>query len=153
MKPHVEIYTDGACYPNPGTGGWGAVLISREHDHRRELSGAEADSTNNRMELNAAIRALEALKQPCRVDLYTDSTYLKNAFEQGWLANWQRKRWKTKGGKSVANQDLWEALLKLDCHHEVKWRWVKGHAGHPENDRADELAVAARMQLQDSPTA
>lgn len=153
MKPHVEIYTDGACSPNPGTGGWGAVLISREHDHRRELSGAEADSTNNRMELNAAIRALEALKQPCRVDLYTDSTYLKNAFEQGWLANWQRKRWKTKGGKSVANQDLWKALLKLDCHHEVKWRWVKGHAGHPENDRADELAVAARMQLQDSATA
>ena len=153
MKPHVEIYTDGACSPNPGTGGWGAVLISREHDHRRELSGAEADSTNNRMELNAAIRALEALKQPCRVDLYTDSTYLKNAFEQGWLANWQRKRWKTKGGKSVANQDLWKALLKLDCHHEVNWRWVKGHAGHPENDRADELAVAARMQLQDSATA
>ena len=129
------------------------MLISREHDHRRELSGAEADSTNNRMELNAAIRALEALKQPCRVDLYTDSTYLKNAFEQGWLANWQRKRWKTKGGKSVANQDLWKALLKLDCHHEVNWRWVKGHAGHPENDRADELAVAARMQLQDSATA
>ncbi|HIL88637.1 MAG TPA: ribonuclease HI [Deltaproteobacteria bacterium] len=153
MKPHVEIYTDGACSPNPGTGGWGAVLISREHDHRRELSGAEADSTNNRMELNAAIRALEALKQPCRVDLYTDSTYLKNAFEQGWLANWQRKRWKTKGGKSVANQDLWKALLTLDRRHEVKWRWVKGHAGHPENDRADELAVAARMQLQDSTTA
>jgi len=150
MKPHVEIYTDGACSPNPGTGGWGAVLISREHDHRRELSGAEADSTNNRMELNAAIRALEALKQPCRVDLYTDSTYLKNAFEQGWLANWQRKRWKTKGGKSVANQ---KALLTLARRHEVKWRWVKGHAGHPENDRADELAVAARMQLQDSTTA
>ena len=150
MKPHVEIYTDGACSPNPGTGGWGAVLISREHDHRRELSGAEADSTNNRMELNAAIRALEALKQPCRVDLYTDSTYLKNAFEQGWLENWQRKRWKTKGGKPVANQDLWQALLKLEGQHEGNWRWVKGHAGHPENDRADELAVAARMELQDS---
>jgi len=147
MKTHVEIYTDGACSPNPGTGGWGAVLISHEHNHRRELSGTEAESTNNRMELTAAIRALEALKQPCRVDLYTDSTYLKNAFEQGWLANWQRKNWKTKGRKPVANQDLWQVLLKLDRQHEVKWLWVKGHAGHPENDRADELAVAARKSL------
>ncbi|MEE2717247.1 MAG: ribonuclease HI [SAR324 cluster bacterium] len=147
MKTHVEIYTDGACSPNPGTGGWGAVLISHEHNHRRELSGTEAESTNNRMELTAAIRALEALKQPCRVDLYTDSTYLKNAFEQGWLANWQRKNWKTKDRKPVANQDLWQVLLKLDRQHEVKWLWVKGHAGHPENDRADELAVAARKSL------
>lgn len=153
MKPQIEIYTDGACSPNPGTGGWGAVLISHAHDHRRELSGSEFDSTNNRMELTAAIHALEALKQSCRVDLYTDSTYLKNAFEQGWLANWQHKHWKTKGGKPVANQDLWQALLKLDRQHEVKWRWVKGHAGHPQNDRADELAVAARIQLQDSAAA
>jgi ribonuclease HI len=153
MKPQIEIYTDGACSPNPGTGGWGAVLISHAHDHRRELSGSEFDSTNNRMELTAAIHALTALKQPCGVELYTDSMYLKNAFEQGWLENWQRKRWKTKGGKPVANQDLWQALLKLDRQHEVNWRWVKGHAGHPENDRADELAVAARMQLQNSAAA
>ena len=144
---HVVIYTDGACSPNPGTGGWGAVLISQKHQQRKELSGAEADTTNNRMELTAAVEALSALKQPCRVELYTDSSYLRNAFEQKWLQNWQLKNWRTSGGKAVLNRDLWEKLLKLDQLHQVSWHWVKAHAGDPENERADALAVAARKEL------
>lgn len=145
-KPLVEIYTDGACSPNPGNGGWGVILLMGEH--RRELSGAEANTTNNRMELLAAIRALEALKRPCRVQLHTDSGYLQNAFTQGWLTNWQRNGWKTKGGKGkVLNQDLWQELLALSQVHEVQWNWVKAHAGHPENERADALAVEARKTL------
>ena len=145
---HVVIYTDGACSPNPGTGGWGAVLISQKHQQRKELSGAEADTTNNRMELTAAVEALSALKQPCRVELYTDSSYLRNAFEQKWLQNWQLKNWRTSGGKTVLNRDLWEKLLRLDQLHRVNWRWVKAHAGDPENERADALAVAARKELE-----
>ncbi len=143
---HVEIHTDGACSPNPGNGGWAAVLLMGEH--RREISGAEANTTNNRMELIAAIRALQALKRPCQVTLYTDSQYLKNAFTQKWLENWQRNGWRTKGGKGkVLNQDLWQELLLLTATHHVEWKWVKGHAGHPENERCDELAVAARKTL------
>ena len=145
---HVVIYTDGACSPNPGTGGWGAVLISQKHQQRKELSGAEADTTNNRMELTAAVEALSALKQPCRVELYTDSSYLRNAFEQKWLQNWQLKNWRTSGGKAVLNRDLWEKLLRLDQLHQGSWNWVKAHAGDPENERADALAVAARKELE-----
>ena len=117
---HVVIYTDGACSPNPGTGGWGAVLISQKHQQRKELSGAEAETTNNRLELTAAGEALSALKQPCRVELYTDSSYLRNAFEQKWLQNWQLKNWRTSGGKAVLNRDLWEKLLRLDQLHKIR---------------------------------
>ena len=142
----VKIYTDGACSPNPGNGGWGAILIMGEN--RRELSGAETATTNNRMELLAAIRALQALKRPCSVELHTDSSYLRNAFAQGWLENWQRNGWRTKGGKGkVLNQDLWQELIHLAKTHQVQWHWVKAHAGHPENERADELAVEARKGL------
>lgn len=146
-KPLIEIYTDGACSPNPGNGGWGTVLISKEHDHRRELSGYEANSTNNRMEMMAAIKALEALKKKCQVNLYTDSSYLKNAFEKKWLQNWQSKGWKTKAGKPVANQDLWLLLVELTKIHDVSWHWIRGHSGHPENECCDELAVQARLKL------
>ena len=144
---HVDIYTDGACSPNPGVGGWGALLISRSHSKRLEISGSESETTNNRMELTAAIEALKALKQPCEVALYTDSIYLRNAFEESWLESWQKKNWKTSSGKKVLNRDLWEKLLKLSGLHNIKWHWVKGHEGHPENERADELAVEARKRL------
>ncbi|MBF0351902.1 MAG: ribonuclease HI [SAR324 cluster bacterium] len=144
----VHIYTDGACSPNPGTGGWGAILISPEHNNfRKEISGAEANTTNNRMELIAALKGLEMLKRPCRVNVYTDSAYLKNAFTQKWLDSWQRKGWKTADGKPVANKDLWEALLQQARIHEISWHWVKGHSDNPENNRCDELAVQARIAL------
>ena len=146
-KNSVKIYTDGACSPNPGIGGWGAVLISEEHSLRTEISGYEVDTTNNRMELTAVIKALGALKKPCVVELFTDSSYVKNAFEQKWLKNWQIKGWKTKGGKPVANKDLWLHLLEVSHGHVVSWHWVKGHSGNPENDRCDELAVRARKDL------
>ncbi len=145
-KTKVDIYTDGACSPNPGVGGWGAILISSKHKIRTEISGAEGDSTNNRMEMTAAIKALEALKRPCVVDLYTDSSYLKNAFEQKWINNWENKGWRTKGGAPVANKDLWLRLLEVSQNHEVTWYWVKGHSGHLENERCDELAVKARKE-------
>lgn len=148
---HVEIYTDGACSPNPGFGGWSAVLISEKHGKRREISGAEPSTTNNRMELTAAVKALESLKQPCIVALYTDSSYLRNAFEQHWLQNWQGKNWHTSRGKPVLNQDLWERLLRLDALHHISWHWIRGHSGHPENTRCDELAVAARKELAGDP--
>ena len=121
-------------------------MISSKHNLRTEISGAEAKSTNNRMEMTAAIKALEALKKPCVVKLYTDSSYLKNAFEQKWLNNWQNKGWKTKDKKPVANKDLWLRLLEVSGDHEVSWHWVKGHSGHPENVRCDELAVQARKK-------
>ena len=146
-KNSVKIYTDGACSPNPGIGGWGAVLISEEHGRRTEISGYEVDTTNNRMELTAVIKALGALKKPCVVELFTDSSYVKNALEQKWLKNWQIKGWKTKGGKPVANKDLWLHLLEVSHEHVVSWHWVKGHSGNPENDRCDELAVQARKDL------
>ena len=136
----VVIYTDGACSGNPGPGGWGAVLLSG--GHRREISGASARTTNNRMELTAAIRALEALTRPTTVDLYTDSTYVKDGITR-WLANWKAKGWRTASKTPVKNRDLWEALDALASRHDVSWHWVRGHAGNAENERADTLAREA----------
>jgi ribonuclease HI len=133
----VEAYTDGACRGNPGPGGWGALL--RFGAIERELCGGERDTTNNRMEMTAAIRALEALKEPCAVELYTDSVYLKNGITQ-WLPNWRTRGWRTANRKPVKNQDLWLELDAAASRHEVTWHWVKGHAGHDENERADALA-------------
>jgi ribonuclease HI len=136
----VEIFTDGACSGNPGPGGWGAIL--RWDGQERELSGGEADTTNNRMELTAAIEALRALKRAVRIDLHTDSTYVKDGITK-WIHGWKAKGWKTAAKKPVKNQDLWRALDDALADHEVHWHWVKGHSGHPENERADALARAA----------
>ena len=136
MTP-VEIYTDGACRGNPGPGGWGALL--RASGAERELHGGERNTTNNRMELLAAIEGLAALKRPCRVDLYTDSQYLRKGITE-WLAGWKRNGWKTASRKPVKNQDLWQRLDEEAARHEINWHWVKGHSGHPENERADQLA-------------
>jgi ribonuclease HI len=133
----VEIFTDGACRGNPGPGGWGAVL--RFDGRERELYGGESRTTNNRMELMAAIQALEALKRSCRVRLTTDSTYLQKGITE-WLANWKRKNWKTAARKPVKNVDLWQRLDTVVSRHHVEWHWVRGHSGHPENERADQLA-------------
>lgn len=133
----VEIYTDGACSGNPGPGGWGALL--RYGDSEKELHGGAVGTTNNRMELMAAIAALEALKRPSRVRLTTDSTYVKNGITQ-WLPNWKRRDWRTAGKKPVKNVDLWRRLEAAMAPHRVEWAWVKGHAGHADNERADELA-------------
>ena len=143
-KKRVEIHTDGACLGNPGPGGWGALL--RHGDVERELSGAEPDTTNNRMELLAAISALEALKAPCTVDLHTDSQYVQKGIRD-WLPNWIRRGWKTAGGDAVKNQDLWERLQRAAAPHQVSWHWVRGHAGHPENERVDTLARQAAERL------
>ena len=133
----VEIYTDGACSGNPGPGGWGAIL--RWRDDERELWGGEPDTTNNRMELMAAIMALESLKRPVPAILHTDSTYVKDGITK-WIHNWKTRGWKTAAKKPVKNVDLWQRLDAALGDHEIEWRWVKGHAGHPENERADELA-------------
>jgi ribonuclease HI len=133
----VEIYTDGACRGNPGPGGWGAILISGRH--RKEIYGGEAKTTNNRMELMAVIEALRALKRPCRVILHTDSQYVKKGITE-WIHDWKRRDWKTAAKKPVKNADLWQMLDMVQMTHQVEWRWIKGHAGHPENERADELA-------------
>ena len=133
----VEIYTDGACRGNPGTGGWGAVL--RYRGREREIFGGEPGTTNNRMELTAAIRGLEALQRRCKVAVYTDSQYVREGITN-WLADWKRRGWKTADRKPVKNQDLWEKLDALAARHDVEWHWVRGHAGHPENERADALA-------------
>ncbi len=143
-QPRVEIFTDGACKGNPGPGGWGAIL--RLGARERELSGGEADTTNNRMELMAAIAALEALKRPCAVRLWTDSTYVRDGITK-WIHGWKRNGWKTAAKKPVMNEDLWRRLEAASSAHDVDWRWVKGHAGHPENERADQLAVAAAQNL------
>jgi ribonuclease HI len=137
MTQSIDIYTDGACRGNPGPGGWAALLIAGEHE--REISGAETQTTNNRMELTAVIRALEALKQPSRVEVYTDSEYVKNGITE-WLAAWKRRGWKTADRKPVKNVDLWQALEAAAARHEVRWHWVRGHSGHAENERADALA-------------
>jgi ribonuclease HI len=134
---HVDVYTDGACSGNPGPGGWGAIL--RFGDKEKELSGGEADTTNNRMELMAAISALQALKEPCEVALYTDSAYVKDGISK-WIFGWKKNGWKTADKKPVKNVELWQALEEARGRHQVTLHWVKGHAGHPENERADELA-------------
>jgi ribonuclease HI len=136
-KPHVVVYTDGACAGNPGPGGWGAILTSGEH--RKELHGGEAASTNNRMELTAAIAALEALKRPSRVDLHTDSEYVRNGITT-WIHGWKKRGWKTADRKPVKNVELWQRLDEARNRHDVTWHWVRGHAGDVENERADELA-------------
>ena len=137
MTDVVRIYTDGACKGNPGPGGWGALLRSGERE--RELFGGERETTNNRMELTAVIRALDALKRPSRVEVYTDSAYVKNGITE-WLPNWKRRGWKTADRKPVKNVDLWQALEAAAARHQVHWHWVRGHAGHAENERADALA-------------
>ncbi len=136
-RTEVVVYTDGACSGNPGPGGWGAIL--RYGDVDKEMRGGAADTTNNRMELTAAIEALEALKRPCKVTLYTDSSYLKDGITK-WISRWKINGWKTSAKKPVKNAELWQRLEAALGEHEISWNWVKGHAGHPENERADELA-------------
>lgn len=133
----VQIYSDGACSGNPGPGGWGAIL--RSEGHEKELFGGEELTTNNRMELTAVIRALEALKRPLRVCVYTDSQYVQKGISE-WIRGWKQRGWKTADRQPVKNVDLWQELDRLAAQHQVEWRWVKGHAGHRENERADELA-------------
>ena len=138
--PKVEIFTDGACKGNPGPGGWGAILRAA-NGSERELSGGETPTTNNRMELKAAIEALNALSKPCRVELHTDSNYVKDGITK-WIHGWRRNGWRTADKKPVKNAELWQALLEAVEPHQVEWHWVKGHNGHPENERADALACA-----------
>jgi len=138
--PHITIYTDGACSGNPGPGGWAALL--KFGTHEKELSGSELETTNNRMELTAAYEALKALKEPCQIDFYTDSEYLKRGINE-WMANWKRKGWKTAAKKPVKNQDLWKALDEVVQKHQVTWHWVRGHAGNRYNERVDKLARQA----------
>ena len=142
---HIEIFTDGACSGNPGPGGWGAVL--RYGDKEKELSGGEKETTNNRMELTAAIMALRALKEPCKVTLTTDSKYLSDGISKGWAKSWQKNGWRKADKKPALNVDLWEEILELFDIHEVKIVWVKGHNVHPENERCDALAVAYYKSL------
>ena len=143
-RPEVTIYTDGACSGNPGPGGWGAILISGEH--RKEMCGGEDETTNNRMELTAAIEALDALKRPSQVTLYTDSTYVRDGITK-WINGWRRNGWRTAAKKPVKNAELWQRLDAAGQRHEIDWRWVRGHAGHPENERADELARSGVPQM------
>ena len=133
----IDIFTDGACSGNPGPGGWGAIL--RWRGTERELWGGAPDTTNNRMEMTAAIRAIEAVKRPVKIRLHTDSTYVKDGITK-WITNWKKKGWKTANRKPVKNVDLWQLLDQAVARHDVEWHWIKGHAGHPENERADELA-------------
>ena len=146
--PRVDLFTDGACRGNPGPGGWGLIL--RFDGREKELAGGEKDTTNNRMELTAVIRGLEALNKPCRLTVHTDSRYIVDAFEKGWLDNWIARGWRraaSKGqGKPVLNVDLWQRLLELIDKHQVQFEWVRGHSGHRENERADRLAVGAIPQ-------
>lgn len=137
---HVEIYTDGACSGNPGPGGWGAIL--RFKGVEKELSGGDPETTNNRMEMMAAISALEALKRPCIINVYTDSSYVRDGITK-WIFGWQKRDWKTADKKPVKNVELWQRMLEALKPHQVEWHWVKGHAGHPENERCDELARLA----------
>ena len=140
----IEIFTDGACKGNPGPGGWGALL--RLGQHEKELSGSAADTTNNRMELTAAIKALEALIEPCQVDLYSDSKYVLDGITK-WIAGWQKRGWVNASKQPVRNQDLWHELIAAARPHEVEWHWVRGHDGHPENERVDRLASDAADAL------
>ncbi len=144
-KPEVIVYTDGACSGNPGPGGWGAVLIW--NNKRKELSGGAANTTNNRMEMQAVIEALKALKKPCTVKIHSDSALIINAFRQNWINNWQNRGWRKSNKKPVENRDLWEKMIKSMKPHDVHWVKVKGHAGVELNERADQLAVEASKQF------
>lgn len=144
-KKHVEIYTDGACSGNPGPGGWAAILVYGTTE--KEITGAEENTTNNRMEMMAAIGGLEALKGSCRVDLFTDSTYVQKGITE-WVHSWKARGWKTADKKPVKNVDLWQRLDEAAQRHDVSWHWVRGHDGHDMNERADKLAVAAAKTLQ-----
>ena len=146
MKKYIEIFTDGACSGNPGPGGWGVVL--RYGEHEKELCGGEENTTNNRMELTAAIKGLEALKEPCAVRLVTDSKYVADGIGKGWAKSWRKNNWRKADKKPALNADLWEILLNLLETHRVEIEWVKGHAGHPENERCDRLAVEYYKKLQ-----
>ena len=141
----VELFSDGACSGNPGPGGWGIVVIA--DGVAKQLSGGEEMTTNNRMELLAVINGLESLKEPCKVTITTDSKYVCDAFLKDWLSTWEKNGWKTAGKKPVKNKELWEKLLELSHKHELLWTWIKGHAGHPENERCDKLAVEARKKI------
>jgi ribonuclease HI len=141
----LTIYTDGACSGNPGPGGWGAVLIYK--DRNKKICGGEAHTTNNRMELTAAIKAIESIKEPCKIDIYTDSTYVKDGITK-WIHNWKKKNWKNANRKDVKNRDLWQELDQLLHMHNIGWHWVKGHSGDKYNDLADELAVRGRMKFE-----
>jgi len=145
---HVTIYTDGACSGNPGAGGWGTILDY--HGRRKELCGGEAHTTNNRMELTAVIEGLKALKEPCCVTVVTDSQYVSNGITLGWAKSWQANNWRKKDKKPALNPELWEELLALVGKHDVKIEWIKGHAGHPENERCDELAVEQSRKYQEN---
>jgi len=139
----IYIYSDGACKGNPGAGGWGALLVT--DGHRKEICGGEANTTNNRMEMTAVIRALESLKRPSTVEVHTDSQYVQKGISE-WMAGWKRRNWRTADGKPVKNQDLWLQLDALSQLHRIEWKWVRGHAGHPENERADALANQGVLQ-------
>ncbi|MCA9838177.1 MAG: ribonuclease HI [Trueperaceae bacterium] len=143
-KKRIYIFTDGSCDTTSGHGGWAYLLTY--NGSQKEAAGYEGNTTNNRMELTAAVRALQALKEPCNVTLTTDSQYLKKAFTDGWLKNWQKNGWRTANKAPVKNKDLWLELLELSKQHELNWDWTKGHAGHPENERVDELALKARKE-------
>ncbi len=143
-RPHIVVYTDGACSGNPGPGGWGAILMSGSH--RKEIKGGEEHTTNNRMELMAVISALESMKYNSDVELWTDSQYVKNGIT-AWIHSWKRNGWKTADKKPVKNAELWQQLDAARARHKIEWKWVKGHAGHPENERADELARAAITEM------
>lgn len=141
----IYIYSDGACKGNPGPGGWGALLVA--DGHRKEISGGEANTTNNRMEMTAVIRALESLKRPSTVEVHTDSQYVQKGISE-WMAGWKKRNWRTADGKPVKNQDLWLQLDALSQLHRIEWKWVRGHNGHPENERADALANQGVLQAQ-----
>ena len=145
---HIEIYTDGACSGNPGPGGWGAILrfTARDKVYEKEISGGDASTTNNRMELTAFLEALRQLKEPCEIDLYSDSQYVINGLEKAWAKGWRARGWVKSDKKPALNSDLWAHLLDLCEGHTFHYNWVKGHAGHPENERCDELAVQAAAQ-------
>ena len=145
MKKQVELYTDGACSGNPGPGGWGAIL--RFGAHEKELSGSEKETTNNRMELTAVIEGLLALKEPCKVILTTDSKYVADGLSKGWAANWKKNGWRKADKKPALNPDLWDELLRLSEIHTLEINWIKGHAGHSENERCDALAVAESQKF------
>lgn len=140
MKKHVEIFTDGSCLGNPGPGGYGAILVYK--GHRKELSAGYKLTTNNRMEMLATVKALESLSEPCKVTLTTDSQYVRQGITQ-WLKNWKKNNWKTSSKQPVKNVDLWKQIDEQAARHEVEWKWVKGHSGHPENERCDDLARTA----------